>query len=1058
MTFTLVPVTRTYLDGSGNPRSGTVRLQLVGALYNNGEIADRKPQIATLDAQGRISLSVRATDDPDTLPAGGGTYEVTEALSGLATVTYFIAAPYDGGPIDLATAPRLAEAAAPAQLFQSVNQRNLPNGYAGLDGSGRVPLDQLPANLGTGGGGTATPISGDDTDIQALGNRAAGASGKAADARHVHQMPLLHQVGKPTADLDLNGRRIKNAADGISPQDYATVAQLGQSVLGIVNVKDKQYGAKADGTSDDWAAIQAAIDAAPDGAVVYLPQGIYRISQPLKPRPSITLRGAHSNMMAAAGLVDPACYIQPLDTFTGSALLVLQDQAGGAYAGIPAEHRFENLMLDASNLDDTKPVDGIYAAGNIQNVVMRDVTIRRMSNNGIVTAGVNSVFPYSWRLHSVMIDNCRANGVLFTRMTDLTMIDCQVIGCWATGYQLTDIANSTLSACRAEWNGNYGIHITGAWGNGTGSGGAILSACSTDRNGWDGVNVDGSGNGPITISALTTRRDGRNGGSGGGGYAGLAVKSATLPVIADGVTCYPGTDDDGTGAPSPDYGASVLGSTSVQISGAYLHGFLGGLHDDGTNISLTVASGSTLASGPTTSPARNVKPAPVDWLNVKTYSAKGDGTSDDTAAIQAAVDAASSAGGTVYIPGGTYRLTDQIVVHNGVSIVGDGPTASVLQQTSATAHGIYGKDLRHVSISSLGVTGPGPASGTMSGIYLEPVDVVALNYVSMRDLRVQNFGGDGIHVVRTIVSVFDRILAATNGGYGISLPAPDDTGAGGTSCVLNACYGNGNLTGGFRIHRMSYTSLNGCAADSSPVGYQIDLSYGVTLNGCGAEDCVTGIEINGGGGNLITGGVIYASRGTCVHITGGATGCGVAHLVEVAPNTASGALKCIKTETGTHTVVTAVTSVKAMDYATGTVQVLDDSAGAAIFNGLASFANGIQVTGTSQLGYTHVTGVLEADTHIVTDGGNISISGVGKGLLIAEGTNARMGVATLTAGTVTVANTSVTDNTRIAVTRQMAGGTLGHLSCTRTAGASFTITSDSSTETSTVFWMLLEPA
>lgn len=199
MTFTLVPVTRAYLDEEGQPRSGTVRLQLVGALYNNGEIADRKPVIATLDAQGSISVQFWATNDPDTLPAGGGTVEVTETLSGLDTATYFIAIPYDGGPVDLATAPRLAEAIAPGNFFQPVNQKGLPNGYPGLDGSGRIPYSQLPSDIGTGGGGgggTTTPISGEDTDIQALGVRAAGASGKAADARHVHQMPLLHQLDR----------------------------------------------------------------------------------------------------------------------------------------------------------------------------------------------------------------------------------------------------------------------------------------------------------------------------------------------------------------------------------------------------------------------------------------------------------------------------------------------------------------------------------------------------------------------------------------------------------------------------------------------------------------------------------------------------------------------------------------------------------------------------------------------------------------------------------------------------------------------------------------------
>ncbi|MDQ1041568.1 hypothetical protein QFZ75_008070, partial [Streptomyces sp. V3I8] len=182
MTYTLIPVTRTYLDGS-TPRTGTVRLQLIGPLSNDGEVADRRPQVATLDSAGSISLTVRATDDPGTLPEGGGAYEVTEVLSGLDVDTYLIQVPFDGGPVDLATAPRLDEdeAPAPAVFFQPVNERGLPGGYAGLDGSGRVSYTQLPADIGSGeGGGGGVEISGDNTDIQPLGTRAAGASGKAA--------------------------------------------------------------------------------------------------------------------------------------------------------------------------------------------------------------------------------------------------------------------------------------------------------------------------------------------------------------------------------------------------------------------------------------------------------------------------------------------------------------------------------------------------------------------------------------------------------------------------------------------------------------------------------------------------------------------------------------------------------------------------------------------------------------------------------------------------------------------------------------------------------------
>jgi hypothetical protein len=77
---------------------------------------------------------------------------------------------------------------------------------------------------------------------------------------------------------------------------------------------------------------------------------------------------------------------------------------------------------------------------------------------------------------------------------------------------------------------------------------------------------------------------------------------------------------------------------------------------------------------------------------------------------------------------------------------------------------------------------------------------------------------------------------------------------------------------------------------------------------------------------------------------------------------------------------------------------------------------------------------------------------------IEDGANKRMGQAVLVAGTVTVNNTSVTASTRIFLSRQIAGGTLGHLSVgTVTASTSFVINSSSGTDTSTINWLLIEP-
>lgn len=92
----------------------------------------------------------------------------------------------------------------------------------------------------------------------------------------------------------------------------------------------------------------------------------------------------------------------------------------------------------------------------------------------------------------------------------------------------------------------------------------------------------------------------------------------------------------------------------------------------------------------------------------------------------------------------------------------------------------------------------------------------------------------------------------------------------------------------------------------------------------------------------------------------------------------------------------------------------------------------------------------------ITASGNLSLTTVGSYIQYKSGTGQRAGNATLVAGTVTVTNTSVTANTVITLTRKTAGGTIGNLSYTVSAGASFTINSDNALDTSVVSYHLLE--
>ncbi|MER6598988.1 right-handed parallel beta-helix repeat-containing protein [Streptomyces parvus] len=399
-----------------------------------------------------------------------------------------------------------------------------------------------------------------------------------------------------------------------------------------VSVRDwlnvQAFGAVGDNATDDTAAIQAALAACPMGGIVYLPAGAYRTSAPLTIPPAVTLQGTHTNLMTVVGLVDPPCYIRPLAGFTGTAVIQLLDELVGGYNTISAEHRILNVMIDGTDLTDPG-IDGIQAAGNIQNVGLRDVTIRRVTGGGINTQANGGYFPYSWRLHRVMVDNVGWHGFAVQVMTDITMIDCQAIGNGANGFDISNAANSQMIGCRAEWNVGNGIHITGDWATGTGSGGMLIGDCSTDRNGANGVLVDATGNPPIQIENLHTRRDGRNDGAGGGNYAGLAVDGATVPVIVGLVTCYPGTDDNGTQTSSPQYGARFTDSAYVSVASGFLHADEAGWSDGGGNTVLRRGLNIAERTGTTAAPV-DVFAVPTDVagnLNVGGYLAASSGQS-----------------------------------------------------------------------------------------------------------------------------------------------------------------------------------------------------------------------------------------------------------------------------------------------------------------------------------------------------------------------------------------------------------------------------------------------
>lgn len=141
--------------------------------------------------------------------------------------------------------------------------------------------------------------------------------------------------------------------------------------------------------------------------------------------------------------------------------------------------------------------------------------------------------------------------------------------------------------------------------------------------------------------------------------------------------------------------ADTLGSSPVIApSQRAVKQAVDGLSDDIEQIGTTLAS----ASGSDgvgykvtpTAPLRTIASRLRDQVSIRDFGAVGNGIADDTPAFIAAIAYLGSiGGGALYLPGGTYRITDRVdVSYPRITIRGAGRSMSVIKIDSATADAI----------------------------------------------------------------------------------------------------------------------------------------------------------------------------------------------------------------------------------------------------------------------------------------------------------------------------------------------------------------------------------
>jgi hypothetical protein len=166
--------------------------------------------------------------------------------------------------------------------------------------------------------------------------------------------------------------------------------------------------------------------------------------------------------------------------------------------------------------------------------------------------------------------------------------------------------------------------------------------------------------------------------------------------------------------------------------------------------SAPTGSGQVLTSTSSSSTAWGSVAGTTSWINVKasSYGATGNGTADDTTAIQTAISAASG-GGVVYLPAGTYLLNGSAglsLATSGVKLVGDGTAITVIKIGSsfsaAQAIAITADSCRVSDLSILGVSSTVTSNPICNGI-----EITGSQHVKVHDIFAQYINGWAIESV-----------------------------------------------------------------------------------------------------------------------------------------------------------------------------------------------------------------------------------------------------------------------------------------------------------------------
>lgn len=284
---------------------------------------------------------------------------------------------------------------------------------------------------------------------------------------------LNNSVAEAEGKVEYIGTTVQDAINntatpnGVLADTFLTVTKVSANAIprnqhqvntDYINVKD--YGAKGDGIADDTQAFRNAILDAPMNATIYMPRGVYKITDELVWRTKLSLVG---DGIGVSVIKMVGHYFSAINGATRG--------ADGSY--FFEDCRFEDFEIDGSGL--TYELAGVGGKGLFILFMIRPI-FRNLYIHHTIGTGLGCDF-----LVDAVIDSCNVSYCGRNYGKEGSTVGQSGIGI-GTGWK--EVESISITNCTTNFNGNHGVfvEIQGTPGTSATPKGAKISNCYAEGN------------------------------------------------------------------------------------------------------------------------------------------------------------------------------------------------------------------------------------------------------------------------------------------------------------------------------------------------------------------------------------------------------------------------------------------------------------------------------------------------------------------------------------------------------------------------------------------------